>query len=138
MLQPLGYELYVLYRCHKCQLEHSISLYEIENIGHKICYCGEVLKFDPLGAISVTPEFCEPIRKVVKKRRSTVQSKPKTEPKTKTTTITVDSDLVVSLKNLGYKTGEAKTLIQQAITMGCDVSNVEQSIEFILTKLPKS
>ena len=136
MLQPSGYDLYVLYRCHKCQLEHSVSIYEVENVGRKICYCGALLKFEPLGSISVTPEFCEPIRKIVKKPKSTAQPKPKTEPKPKT--ITIDSDLVVSLKNLGYKVGEAKTLIQQAITMGCDVSDVEQSIEFILTKLPKS
>jgi len=56
-LKPTSIEIYFNYHCPKCEVEHSVPVKEVREIGKRLCWCGYILDFAPMTSVDVSPNF---------------------------------------------------------------------------------
>jgi phage FluMu protein Com len=98
-LLPVGAEVYLKYKCPKCEVEHILQREETEFPGRILCVCGSKLVTRPIRQINVQPLYGETASKnFVQKSKKPLDKKPDGG---------IIDDTLKALLGLGYKKAEA-------------------------------
>ena len=107
-LKPYEKQLYLLYRCPKCQGEWRVTLEEATLIGRQICYCGRLLVFAPITDVRILVKHANNnYEKLIDTPPLTSYSIPRT---VAVPANPLFDDTVSALASLGYKNKEAQKI----------------------------
>lgn len=102
MENPCSYDIYLNYKCPKCDAIHEATPKETRFPGGVLCYCGKEISFKEIEKINVKLHF---------KKQEKVVDKPPID--SARPIITDESALAISgLIKLGYKATTAKEMVK--------------------------
>lgn len=125
-LTPIKFDVFLYYKCPHCGSTNNVTQEEAIKIGGTQCYCGEVLKFKKIQRIVIEPVYQGELASTLKDKHI-IKAAPLIIENTKQGNTHANNvvtpclrnsdndkftdDAVSALVNLGYKKGEAKTLV---------------------------
>lgn len=116
-VKPSHYEVFPVYTCPACGVEHQQSIEETVFPAGILCYCGEKIRLHSIEDVSVSAKFSNDGGKI---KKESIGSN------------SLDhSEVVDTLVNLGYKASEAKSLVSSSY---CDGDTSEDLIEKIIAR----
>lgn len=117
-LKPVTADVYLVYKCDKCESLYTITRKETIFPGGVLCGCGNELRFEPVKSIRVIPNYT-----TQRQEEKRVVDSPKIQEN--------HQDVLDSLVGLGYNKGIAKRKI--AALLPLKMSN-EQMLRKILSE----
>lgn len=110
-LLPVGADVYLKYKCPKCDCEHVLRREETEFPGRILCVCNAKLTVRPIGSINVQPLYREAASKnFVGPKPAKAVDKPANRD--------IMNETGQALISLGYKKDEAKQMVLRAVKLG--------------------
>lgn len=106
MMEPATADVYLVYRCPKCESEHQMTVAETRFPGGVLCWCGAELRFKPVKRVDVSPEYV--VTTEVKQEREVRPTRDNS----------LVEQVVVALGGLGYSERQAREEIERLPTLG--------------------